>query len=246
MNIIRFFNLPSLLRPIRVISVPNNGFHACCGVKSLVLLKNTSKVQYVSTHVIKNLQKENGFLRNIFSRIPFLNIHKMRLQAYGFVLYEGIADKVEYVSFFDTYDLPDTFYSWFVVTELYIWMLSVRFMADGEDGTVIRNALIEALWKDVGQRVRKLGAGNPSAVRQDIEELSEQLQAALISYDEGLQSNDTVLAGALWRRLYQMGPVHLHNLDKLVEYVRKQIVLLDNVSSDQIFKDKKVKWEPTT
>lgn len=59
--------------------------------------------------------------------------------------------------FFDTLALPDTFYSWFVITELHIWMLSVRLMAVGEDGRIVRNGMMEALWNDVPTRVKYLG-----------------------------------------------------------------------------------------
>lgn len=54
-------------------------------------------------------------------------------------------------------------------------------------------------------------------------ELSEQFQAALIAYDEGLQSDDIVLAGALWRRFYQMDHLHVHKLEKLLKFVRMQV-----------------------
>lgn len=57
-----------------------------------------------------------------------------------------------------------------------------------------------------------------------ISELSEQLQASLIAYDEGILSDDTVLAGALWRRIYQYGPFEPVKLELLVEYVRKQVI----------------------
>lgn len=60
--------------------------------------------------------------------------------------------------------------------------------------------------------------------REQIFELSEQLQAALIAYDEGLQSSDIVLAGALWRRIYQQGPVNVTDLEALVKYIRKQVL----------------------
>lgn len=59
-------------------------------------------------------------------------------------------------------------------------------------------------------------------MKQQVFELSEQLQAALLSYDEGLQSSDTVLAGALWRRFYQLDAVDPENLVTLVKYIRKQ------------------------
>lgn len=57
-----------------------------------------------------------------------------------------------------------------------------------------------------------------------ISELSEQLQASLIAYDEGILSDDVVLAGALWRRIFQYGPFEPAKLELLVEYVRKQVI----------------------
>lgn len=80
-----------------------------------------------------------------------------RVTASAYLLYEGIADQINYVAIFEELELPDTFYSWFVITELYIWMLSVRAMAEGTDGRTFRNGLVEALWLDVAQRVKKLG-----------------------------------------------------------------------------------------
>lgn len=60
-------------------------------------------------------------------------------------------------------------------------------------------------------------------IRQEVNQLAEQLQAAFIGYDEGLQSDDVVLAGALWRRIYFMEHVDPEDLEKLVKYVRKNV-----------------------
>lgn len=60
-------------------------------------------------------------------------------------------------------------------------------------------------------------------MKQEISELSEQFQAALIAYDEGLQTNDVVLAGAIWRRLYQQKDADPEHLDLLIKYIRKQV-----------------------
>ncbi|CAH1975018.1 unnamed protein product [Acanthoscelides obtectus] len=78
-------------------------------------------------------------------------------------------------------------------------------------------------------------------MRPQLLELSEQLQASLIAYDEGLQSDDVGLAGALWRRLYQMGDVDIHDLEALVKYVRQQISMLDSIPNEKIFRAE-VNW----
>lgn len=66
-------------------------------------------------------------------------------------------DNLNYTEFFEQLNLPDTFYSWFVITEVHVWMLSVRAMAEGDDGRFIRNSVVEALWTDVGLRAKKIG-----------------------------------------------------------------------------------------
>jgi cytochrome b pre-mRNA-processing protein 3 len=75
-----------------------------------------------------------------------------------------------------------------------------------------------------------------------VRELAEQLQAALIAYDEGSQGDDVVLAGALWRRFYQQEDVDPKSLEVLVKYVRKQMRLLDHVSLEQFFEERRVDW----
>ena len=58
------------------------------------------------------------------------------------------------------FNMPDTFYSWFLITELHVWMLMVRFMAEGAYGKVVRNNIVDAMWTDVMVRVNKLGVSN--------------------------------------------------------------------------------------
>ncbi|XP_044261938.1 ubiquinol-cytochrome-c reductase complex assembly factor 1 [Tribolium madens] len=201
-----------------------------------------TQLRQISTVNTKQLHKEDGWVKQMLKKIPFFNVEKTRLMAAAYFLYENIADRVNYVSFFEELDVPDTFYSWFVITELHIWMISARIMAEGDNGRHLRNFLVEALWNDVGQRIKKLGAlSNPSVAREQVKQLSEQLQAALIAYDEGLQSDDTILAGALWRRLYQQGDVDPRSLEILVKYVRKQMRLLDHLSMETLT-NAKIDW----
>lgn len=58
---------------------------------------------------------------------------------------------------------------------------------------------------------------------KQIKELSEQFNAALIGYDEGIQSDDKVLAGALWRRFFCSECNNPEHVETLVIYIRKQV-----------------------
>lgn len=87
----------------------------------------------------------------------------------GYFLYESILAKVAYEEWFEGLGLPDTFASWFNVTELHVWMLMVRYMAEDianttsekrkyikGDGHFVRNCIVEALWADVSNRIKLL------------------------------------------------------------------------------------------
>lgn len=54
-------------------------------------------------------------------------------------------------------EMPDTFNSWFLVTELHVWMLMVKAMEIGGDGRLIRNFIVEAMWEDVSTKGKMLG-----------------------------------------------------------------------------------------
>ncbi|XP_060524904.1 ubiquinol-cytochrome-c reductase complex assembly factor 1 [Cylas formicarius] len=214
-------------------------------VSSVALNEKRDKKRSVSTYEIATAPKEESLIVRILTKIPFLQFERERLRIVACVLYEKIADQVDYVAFFEKFDLPDTFFSWFIVTELHLWMMSVRMMAEGDKGKVVRNAMFEAFWLDVAARTKQLGAASPKIMRQQINECSEQLQAVIIAYDEGLECDDTVLASAIWRRFYRMEHVELPHLEMLVRYVRKHVMLLDAVPTDQLFtREAPINWEP--
>lgn len=77
------------------------------------------------------------------------------------MLYESVADRIDYMYFFETFKLPNTFNTWFLITELHVWMLLLRAMAEGAesngDGRFLRNCIVEAMWNDVNMRATKLG-----------------------------------------------------------------------------------------
>ncbi|XP_016990294.1 ubiquinol-cytochrome-c reductase complex assembly factor 1 [Drosophila rhopaloa] len=189
---------------------------------------------------------EDGILKRVLNKVGFTPNSKARLKVTSHLLYESVADKINYVAFFRDFNLPNTFNSWFLVTELHVWLLLMRSMAEGsetgEDGRFLRNCIVEAMWGDVNTRAKKLGAHNPSRTRQQIETLSEQFQAALITYDEGIMSDDRVLACALWRRFFEMNCDDYAQIERLVKYVRQQAVMLDSLSRDQFIIKPKVAW----
>ncbi|XP_030372464.1 ubiquinol-cytochrome-c reductase complex assembly factor 1 [Scaptodrosophila lebanonensis] len=189
---------------------------------------------------------DTNILKRVLTKVGFTPNTKARLKIASHLLYESVADKINYVAFFNDFNLPNTFNSWFLVTELHVWLLLMRSMAEGsetgEDGRFLRNCIVEAMWGDVNTRAKKLGANNPSRTRQQIQTLSEQFQAALIAYDEGIMSDDKVLACALWRRFFELNCDDYTHIERLVKYVRQQAVMLDSLSREQFITKPKIPW----
>lgn len=183
--------------------------------------------------------------------VGWMDQERTRLKLTGYFLYENIPDKVSYMEWFEHLELPDTFTSWFTITELHVWMLMVRYMAEDimlsaadkkkyikGDGHFVRNCIVEAMWADVGNKIKLLEGANPSLARKQVSELSEQFQASLVAYDEGLE-DDKVLAAAIWRRFYsQSHDSNAEHVEKIVKLIRHQLSELDEIPSE------KLRWKP--
>ncbi|XP_075972038.1 ubiquinol-cytochrome c reductase complex assembly factor 1 [Anticarsia gemmatalis] len=198
---------------------------------------------------------DEGYIKKFMNAVGWMDQNRTRLKLTGYFLYENIPDKVSYIDWFESLDLPDTFASWFTITELHVWMLMVRYMAEDVsttptekkkyikgDGHFVRNCIIEAMWADVGIKIKLLEGANPAIARKQVSELSEQFQASLVAYDEGLD-DDKVLAAALWRRFYSLSEdVKAEHIERIVKFVRHQISDLDKIPSSELRWKPDIKW----
>lgn len=115
-----------------------------------------------------------------------------------------------------------------MVTELHVWMVSVRAMGEGagaeENGRFIRNALMQTMWKDIDVRLKTMSNDvTSSTIRQQTTELCDQFKYTLLLYDEALLSDDTVLANALWQRVFNADCNDWQRIELLVRYVRNTV-----------------------
>ena len=69
------------------------------------------------------------------------------------------------------------------MTELHLWMLACRAMREGPEGRYLRNHLVNHLWTDSGERLKKLKIA-PKARNETLIKLGDQFRAALFMYDE--------------------------------------------------------------
>ena len=73
---------------------------------------------------------------------------------------------------------------------------------EGDDGKLATKHFVESMWKDVEKRSKQIKS-SPSQRIRGLAQLYAELQAAICAYDEGMLSDDMVLAGAIWRSFFQ-------------------------------------------
>lgn len=149
--------------------------------------------------------------------------HFQTLNGKATFLYECVADQVMYNEFVNKFNLPNSFNSWFLVTELHVWMLMVRAMGEIEHGEVVRNRIVESMWTDVVKRVQKLVPGSRTLAYKQIEDCSREFQYAILEYDEGLMKDDRQLASAIWRRFFGSNNDNYENIELLIKYIRMNV-----------------------
>ncbi|XP_012231939.1 ubiquinol-cytochrome-c reductase complex assembly factor 1 isoform X2 [Linepithema humile] len=185
------------------------------------------------TSVIENARPMDPF-GNLLRKTGLVDMQKYKNIAIGYSVYENILKQIDYQFFFKYFNMADTFYSWFLVTELHVWMAMTRYMAEGKNGKLIRNNIVSAMWEDTNARIENLGNISGKLKHKQIKDLSDQFNAAIIGYDEGILSDDKVLAGALWRRFFNFEGHNPEHVETLIIYIRKQICLFDNLPSHEI------------
>jgi cytochrome b pre-mRNA-processing protein 3 len=192
----------------------------------------------------------DNFVTRLYKKI-FRGVPKSKLKASGYILLTHCVQLTQLDKFFRVFDMPDTFYSWFLVTELHVWMLCARLMNEGDYGRIVRNSVVEALWQDCDQRAKSIGDMASSARSKQILQISEEFQAALFVYDEGLLGSDQELANALWRRFFlsmrdseEKQVPDMEKVALLVDYVRRTMATLDNTDAVTLLMKGQVSWVP--
>lgn len=82
--------------------------------------------------------------------------------------------------------------------------------------------------------------------KKQIQELVNEFQAYLFSFDEGLLTSDVVLAGAIWRHLFGQEDFNPKHLSLMVDYIRHNISNLDNINYEHLIDKRCVQWAQLT
>ena len=73
----------------------------------------------------------------------------------------------------------------------------------------------------------------------------QEFYGLILAYDEGLLSHDRVLAASIWRNMFHNKKnTDASNLANFVEYVRKQILHIENIDSETVLTTGQIDWLP--
>ena len=88
---------------------------------------HTANILYDEEKQKQQLELEgNNFVQKLYNKMFGGGVPVAKLKASGYILLTHCAQRTELLRFFQTFDMPDTFYSWFLVTELHVWLMGVR------------------------------------------------------------------------------------------------------------------------
>lgn len=144
---------------------------------------------------------------------------------------EPLSDTAKF--YYETLDLPKSFSQWYQITILHYWMLSVRMRAlPFKYGRNYQQKLIDRIFKDMELRMsQELGISSNRIIEGYLKEYHTQLLGSVLSYDEGLMTDDITLAAALWRNVFNGNPnVDMRHVEALLGYVRSNLYVLNKMS----------------
>ncbi|XP_070699412.1 ubiquinol-cytochrome c reductase complex assembly factor 1 [Pempheris klunzingeri] len=194
----------------------------------------------------QHTEEEVGAFTKLIEAMGFtgpLKYQKWKIKIAALRMYICCVERINYDDFFEKCALPDTLNSWFLVAQLHVWMCLVRMRQEGRTGKYMCRYIVHSMWEDVGQRCKILGIETTDR-KEAIKAMTETFYAAIFRYDEGILSDDSVLAAALWRNIFSEACEDPRQLELMVEYVRKQMQYIDSLDGEDLMLTGEVKWRP--
>jgi cytochrome b pre-mRNA-processing protein 3 len=110
-------------------------------------------------------------------------------------------------------------------------MINVILFEFGQTGLFMRKLMIQNMWKDINKRESQLQRPmNKTNKFKTYEHLYEIFRGFMIGFDEGLLSDDIVLAGAVWRHILEQNEINDYAiLGEMCDYIRKNVAHLETI-----------------
>ncbi|XP_024126400.1 ubiquinol-cytochrome-c reductase complex assembly factor 1 isoform X1 [Oryzias melastigma] len=232
---------------------------SCCGAPAVCRWTTADPPQWASCRLLhtatqlsnvketqQHSEEEVGAFTKFIEAMGFtapLKYNKWKIKIAALRMYTCCVERINYDEFFEKCSLPDTLNSWFLIAQLHVWMCLVRMRQEGREGKYMCRYIVHSMWEDVEQRSKIMGIDAVHR-KEALKAMTETFYAAIFGYDEGILSDDCVLAAALWRNLFNRQCEDPQQLELLVEYVRKQMQFIDSLDGEDLLLTGEVKWRP--
>ncbi|XP_074599896.1 ubiquinol-cytochrome c reductase complex assembly factor 1 [Brevipalpus obovatus] len=180
----------------------------------------------------------------IKKKLGLFPYNRLILQDASMRLLFAATDDIPYENFLNNLELADTFDTWLSITCLHIWMIMARCNVEGKAGYYVGRAVCKYLWQDTDERINRLGARGRKTLNELNKIIGQAFAAFVYGLDEGLVTNDRILASALWRHFFTFKDVDPLVLELLVQYIRVQLKNLSEYDSNYLISMGEINWKP--
>lgn len=141
-------------------------------------------------------------------------------------LYIGVVAQARDPVFYAEMGVPDTVDGRFDMIALHTWLVMRRLKPESDAAARVSQALFDVLFDDMDRSLRESGAGDLGVGRR-VKTMAKAFYGRIAAYDEGLASDDDVLAAALGRNLYRGADPGAARIAAIAGYVRRETAALD-------------------
>lgn len=138
-----------------------------------------------------------AMLDRLFRKDPAAALASRR----GAALYARAVAQARLPEFYRAAGVPDTLDGRFELIALHAFLLLRRLKQEGEAGSALAQAMVDAMFADMDASLRELGVGD-LGVAPRIKRMASGFYGRIAAYEAGLAGADAELAEALRRNLY--------------------------------------------
>lgn len=146
------------------------------------------------------------------------------------ILYEACSAQAESDALRTACALPDDFTTRFNLLVLHMWMCLVRMRQEGEGGAKVSQMMYDMWVEDMEDKLAQQDF-KWLEISKFVKEFQHTFYGASFAYDQALQGDDSALASALYRNIFNE-QTDAATVARTVGYVRQQLAAVDGVGEE--------------
>jgi cytochrome b pre-mRNA-processing protein 3 len=146
------------------------------------------------------------------------------------IAYRRVVEQARQPVFFADYSVPDTLDGRFELICLHAFLYLHRLKLDRPQASPFCQSLFDRMFADFDRSLREMGVGDLS-VGKHVKRMARAFYGRIVSYEAGLDSDDSALAAALARNVFGTVSAAECAADDMAAYVRGAVRALRNQSA---------------